>query len=139
MPLCYAGYDSPTRVGVRSEMSQSSGALGTKQRPCRDFGGLLVLLTPGCCSVLCVCLVASDSVPPWTTDCQAPPPMEFPRQEYWSGLPFPSPFDHWEWTSIPGSGVEEFSVFSETTVTFTLLGHKEAKLGHPKGGTPCQV
>ena len=22
--------------------------------------------------------------------CQAPPPMEFSKQEYWSGLPFPS-------------------------------------------------
>ena len=28
---------------------------------------------------------------PWTVDCQAPPFMGFPRQEYWSGLPFPSP------------------------------------------------
>ena len=28
---------------------------------------------------------------PWTTAYQAPPPMGFSRQEYWSGLPFPSP------------------------------------------------
>ena len=28
---------------------------------------------------------------PWTSACQAPPFMEFSRQEYWSGLPFPSP------------------------------------------------
>ena len=28
---------------------------------------------------------------PWTVAYQAPPSMEFPRQEYWSGLPFPSP------------------------------------------------
>ena len=26
---------------------------------------------------------------PWTVDCQAPLFMESPRQEYWSGLPFP--------------------------------------------------
>ena len=26
----------------------------------------------------------------WTIAHQAPPSMEFPRQEYWSGLPFPS-------------------------------------------------
>ena len=25
---------------------------------------------------------------PWTAACQAPPPMGFPRQEYWSGLPY---------------------------------------------------
>ena len=30
---------------------------------------------------------------PWTIVCQAPPSMGFPRQEYWSGLPFPSPGD----------------------------------------------
>ena len=29
----------------------------------------------------------------WTVACQAPPSMEFSRQEYWSGLPFPSPGD----------------------------------------------
>ena len=28
---------------------------------------------------------------PWTAAYQAPPSMRFSRQEYWSGLPFPSP------------------------------------------------
>ena len=28
---------------------------------------------------------------PWTVACQAPSSMGFSRQEYWSGLPFPSP------------------------------------------------
>ena len=28
---------------------------------------------------------------PWTVALQAPLPMEFSRQEHWSGLPFPSP------------------------------------------------
>ena len=28
---------------------------------------------------------------PWTVSHQDPPSMEFSRQEYWSGLPFPSP------------------------------------------------
>ena len=32
-------------------------------------------------------------VTPWTVAHQAPLSMEFPRQEYWSGLPFPSPGD----------------------------------------------
>ena len=27
----------------------------------------------------------------WTVACQAPPSMGFSRQDYWSGLPFPSP------------------------------------------------
>ena len=30
---------------------------------------------------------------PWTVACQAPLSMGFPRQEYWSGLPFLSPGD----------------------------------------------
>ena len=30
-------------------------------------------------------------VTPWTAAHQAPPPMGFSRQEYWSGLPLPSP------------------------------------------------
>ena len=30
---------------------------------------------------------------PWTVACQAPLSMGFSRQEYWSGLPFPSPAD----------------------------------------------
>ena len=30
---------------------------------------------------------------PWTAACQAPLSMAFSRQEYWSGLPFPSPGD----------------------------------------------
>ena len=35
--------------------------------------------------------VVSTSFPtPWTVACQAPLFMEFSRQEYWSGLPFPS-------------------------------------------------
>ena len=28
---------------------------------------------------------------PWTADYQAPPSMGFSRQEYWSGVPLPSP------------------------------------------------
>ena len=41
--------------------------------------------------------VAGNSCPthetPWTVIHQAPLSMGFPRQEYWSGLPFPSPGD----------------------------------------------
>ena len=35
--------------------------------------------------------VVSDSVTPWTIAHQTPLSMGFSRQEYWSGLPFPSP------------------------------------------------
>ena len=37
---------------------------------------------------------------PWTVAYKAPPSMGFSRQEYWSGLPFPSPGD------LPDPGIE---------------------------------
>ena len=37
--------------------------------------------------------VVSDSATPWTVACQIPLSMGFSRQEYWSGLPLPSPGD----------------------------------------------
>ena len=35
--------------------------------------------------------MSDSSRPLWTAAYQAPPSMEFSRQEYWSGLPLPSP------------------------------------------------
>ena len=32
---------------------------------------------------------------PWTAAYQAPPSMGFSRQEYWSGVPLPSPLEQW--------------------------------------------
>ena len=47
-------------------------------------------------SILCVCLGCAHLVrifvTPWTVAHQASLFMEFPKQEYWSGLPFPSPW-----------------------------------------------
>ena len=37
---------------------------------------------------------------PWTVAYQGPPSMGFSRQEYWSGLPLPSPED------LPDPGIE---------------------------------
>ena len=48
------------------------------------------------CSVASVRLFGT----PWTVAHQAPLSMGFPRQEYWSGLPFPSPRD------LPDPGIE---------------------------------
>ena len=47
-----------------------------------------------------VCSAVSDSATPWTLAHQVPPSRRFPRQEYWSGLPFPSPGD------LPHPGIE---------------------------------
>ena len=47
-------------------------------------------------SLSCVRLFAT----PWTVAYQVPPSMGFSRQEYWSGLPFPSP------GKLPDPGIE---------------------------------
>ena len=49
-----------------------------------------------CVLVSCVRLFAT----PWTIAYQAPLSVEFCRQEYWSGLPFPSPGD------LPNPGIK---------------------------------
>ena len=49
----------------------------------------------GLVAKLCLTLVTS-----WTVAHQAPPSMGFSRQEYWSGLPFPSPGD------LPDPGIK---------------------------------
>ena len=47
-------------------------------------------------SLSCVQLFAT----PWTVGYDAPPSMGFSSQEYWSGLPFPSPED------LPDPGIK---------------------------------
>ena len=50
-----------------------------------------------CCytsTVAVVHLYVVSFVTPWTVARQAPLSLEFTRQEYWSGFPFPSPGDH---------------------------------------------
>ena len=53
--------------------------------------GLAVYIPDHAC--VCACSVGSDSETPWTGAHQAPLSMGFLRQEYWSGLSFPSPGD----------------------------------------------
>ena len=56
-----------------------------------------------------MCTVAQSCatlVTPWTVALQAPVSMGFPRQEYWSGLPFPSPGE------LPNPGIETESLTS---------------------------
>ena len=55
---------------------------------------------------VCVCQLLSHVqlfATPWTVAHQAPLSMGFSRQEYWSGLPFPSPGD------LPNPGIEPMS------------------------------
>ena len=53
-----------------------------------------------CELVVQLCLTISNFVIPRTITYQTPLSMEFSRQEYWSGVPFPSPGD------LPDPGIE---------------------------------
>ena len=70
----------------------------------RAFLTLVVFLFNFCVCV-CVCVWKSLShfwlfTTPWTVAHQTPLFMEFSRQEYWSGMPFPSPGD------LPDPGIK---------------------------------
>ena len=59
---------------------------------------------------------------PWTVACRAPLSMGFSRQEYWSGLPFPSPGD------LPDPGIEPRSPALQADSLLTELQVKS--MGH---------
>ena len=54
-------------------------------------------------SVLSHSIVPDSFVTPWIIACQAPPSMEFSRQEYWGGLLFPTP------GHLPDPGIKPMS------------------------------
>ena len=58
--------------------------------------------------------------------CQAPLSMGFPRQEYWSGLPFPSPGD------LPDLGIEPVSPASLRIAGGFFTADPPGKLPAPK-------
>ena len=85
-----------------------------------------------CCVCVCVCVCVHAHTQlcqtlfeiPWTIAHQAPLSMGFPRQEYWSGLPFPSPGD------LPDSGIKHTSLASPArTDRFLVLHIKLVFLG----------
>ena len=58
---------------------------------------MFLIHSRSCCLVTKSPLTSCD---PWTIAHHAPLSMGFPRQEYWSGLPFPSPED------LPNPGIK---------------------------------
>ena len=68
-------------------MKNLNGIRFLSSNPSGYGGGLVAKL----CLILAI---------PWTVACQAPLSMGFSRQEYWNGLPFPSPGD------LPDPGIE---------------------------------
>ena len=71
----------------------------------------------GVVAKLCPTLVTS-----WTVACQAPLSVRFSRQEYWSGLPFPSP------GNLPGIKPGSPALQADIYCTIHLIGHRKQTL-----------
>ena len=63
----------------------------------------MVPLAESCCVVVELLSHVQLFVTPWTVARQSPLSMGFSRQEYWSGLPFPSP------GNLPNPGIKPMS------------------------------
>ena len=63
-------------------------------------------------------------VTPWTVAIQAPLSMGFSRQEYWSGLQFPSP------ARLPDSGIETASLSALESRFFTTETPKQLPINY---------
>ena len=74
------------------------------------------------CAVLCLVAQLCPTIAG-----EAPLFMGFPRQEYWSGLPFPSPGD------LPNPGIEPRSpVLQADSLPFELQGRPQENSNSPK-------
>ena len=69
----------------------------------RLYGGSSALNTEPLLLLFSVQIVSNSFGTPWTVTRQALLSMRFPRQEHWSGLPFPSP------GALPDPGTEPVS------------------------------
>ena len=94
-----------------------------------------VLIFDSSCAVLC-CAQSLGRVrlfaTPWTVTGQAPLSIAFPRQEYWSGLPFPSP------GHLLNPGIETMSPALQAFFTTEPPGKPTAVINHHKSGDTKQ-
>ena len=67
---------------------------------------------------LLLLVVSNSFVTPWAVAFQVLLSMGFPRQEYWSGLPFPPPGD------LPDPGIKLQSPVSPAFLADCLLSHR---------------
>ena len=134
---------SLTRVVFLSQFNHSSGvqsrqsaahSRGSREQGCGGCPFSLLLASLACPlpgpSLQPALLLHAQSLSrvqlfatPWTIPHQAPLSMGFPRQEYWSGLPFPSPGD------LPNPGIGPMSpVWQTSSLSLCHLGNKSLSL-----------
>ena len=73
---------------------------------------------------------------PWTAAYQAPLPMGFSRQEYWSGLPLPSPI---VWEDLAKEVEKMGAIFRVAPVSGGVEAAQSGDLTFVVGGVLCQV
>ena len=88
------------RTAVSFTAAKGGSSLGPSSEDRRTEWGPPTRWTPWLCRALGR---ARLSATPWTAARQAPRSTKFSRQEYWSGLPFPSPGDLFNPRIEPGS------------------------------------
>ena len=88
-PLLYSWLENPMDRGAwwATVHGVTKSRTWLKQLSVNSIHKIIVLM---CESERVSCSVLSNSETPQTVAHQAPLPMEFSREEYWSGLPFPS-------------------------------------------------
>ena len=121
--LQHVGSSSPTRDGTQASWTGSAESQPLDQQgspmvfDCWKLSSLIYpsfplawYLSKSGDPSWCACVLSRFShvrlfVTPWTVARQAPLSMGFSRQEYWSGLPCPSPglsWHHWEFQTMKG-------------------------------------
>ena len=75
--------------------------------------------------------MSDSSATAWAIACQAPPSMGISKQEYWSGLPFPSPQKHY--TVIKGSAHQGYIILSKSTPAIRASKYMKQNLVELKG------
>ena len=107
----------------------STAAKDPRSRPVSELRGLeeesgikvsilLLAIVQVCVVVAQSCLTLCD---PWTVAHQAPLSMGFFRQEYWSGLPFPSPGESSQprdWTEVSYTAGKCFTIWATLEAQF---------------------
>ena len=123
--------NSEIQRGCRNASSATQGGLWfqvhlkTSKKPSPMLGGASSLPRGSLCpNMCCVCQSLSHAqlfATPWTLALQAPLSMGFPREEYWSGLPFPSSGD------LPDPGIKPTSPVTPALQVDSLVTEPSGK------------
>ena len=135
--VLYASVSSTNRYTFKVFSAQKSkhSQLTSLFKSNHNFLSLCIFILRYCFSKYyqCVCAQVLSRVQlfetPWTIAHQAPVSMEFSRQKYWSGLPFPTLED------LPDSGIEPASPaladgFFTTLPPESLISHPQIWTSH---------